>query len=213
MDPKETTREEEEMTLETKRNSAVLAEWDEELQPTSSASRRRQQRKSRRSSGLFTPSPMSLLQDDENRPSPSTIVMKNLASLCVDSPADKTVEPPVLTPLSNSDSSSSHDSMPETAEFAISLDSLHSDGGAMDTTPPRLEDLVTAETTPPTANMSLDAIHSVGGALDRASPATLTISKGHSPISRMNESAVEGYLQGIAVSRVLDAWCSSGLPH
>lgn len=236
MDPKQAPAEEEEMTVETKRNSALLAEWEEELQPASSAARRRQQRKNRRSSSIFTPSPMSssLLLDDsddeENEsseqplqqqqqpqvPSPSTMVMENLASLCVDSPTvaggatatpkvDASSIPPTLTPLSSagSDSSSSDTSSfrrsgetsnNKTAEFAISLESVNASGGAMDTTPPRIEITVnhrpvknpstiiptsssngilpstSTETTPPPTNMNLDAIHSVGGALDHTSP-------------------------------------------
>lgn len=203
MDPKEQTQEEEEMTIETKRNSAILAEWEEEVQATSSASRRRQQRKNRRSSSLFSPSPMSLLQNEEEQTSPSTMVMANLASLCVDSPADKASEPAILTPLSSSDSSPSDLAGAETAEFAINLDSVNTTGGAMDISPPRTEDGVTAETTPPPSNVSLIAIHSVGGALDRASPATYTLSKVHSPISRMNESPDHTYFKGIAV-RIVD---------
>ena len=167
MDQKEVKEEDEEMTIETKRNSAMLAEWEEELQPLSSrASRRRQQRKNRRDSSIFDPSPTGSLlnlDDEENDrendrqqqvPSPSTIVMQNLASLCVDSPAaascqqftsDATSIPPILTPVSSGseDSSSSDNSSPreslKTVEFAISLESLNSSGAAMDTTPPRVD--------------------------------------------------------------------------
>lgn len=257
MDQKKVTEEEEEMTVETKRNSAVLAEWEEELKPMSSASRRRQQRKNRRSSSLFTPSPMSLLNsDDEDETdrekdrqqqnvSPSTIVMENLASLCVDSPAadaqkpstsDTSTTPPTLTPLSagSDDSSSSENSSVRrsrtTAEFAINLESVNASGGGMDTTPPKLDipvnlikpsatlsksSLASAETTPPPSNMSLDTIHSVGGALDHASPATLTSKNScsstnrHSPISRMSGGSQElkdredGYIGGITVSWML----------
>ena len=200
MDPKEQTQEEEEMTIETKRNSAILAEWEDEVQATSSASRRRQQRKNRRSSSLFTPSPMSLLQDDEEHPSPSAVVMENLASLCVDSPAEQMSEPPISTPVSTSDSSFSDRSGTETAEFAINLDSVNTNGGAMDISPARLDETSsTTDTTPPPSNMNLLAIHSVGGALDRASPETFTLSKVHSPISRMNESSDHSYFKGIAV--------------
>lgn len=204
MNPKEQTHDEEEMTIETKRNSAILAEWEDEVQATSSASRRRQQRKNRRSSSLFTPSPMSLLQDDEEHPSPSAIVMENLASLCVDSPAEKASDPPILTPLLTSDSSPSDHSGSETAEFAINLDSVNSNGGAMDISPPRLDDSVTADTTPPPSNVNLIAIHSVGGALDRASPESYTLAKVHSPISRMNESSEHSFLKGFATSAPTD---------
>lgn len=193
MTEKEVSKEEEEMTVETKRNSALLAEWEDDLAPTSSAARRRQQRKNRRSSSLFTPSPMSSLlnNDDEEEevsdrrraPSPSTIVMENLASLCVDSPLTSTSmetncsvaescddvdsvknAPPSLTPVSmgSDDSSSSSGSSSsagenKTAQFAISLDSVNVTGGAMDTTtPPRLELQSTTTTSSVSSALSAD---------------------------------------------------------
>lgn len=246
MDAKEQCKEEEEMTLETKRNSAVLAEWEDELEPTMSASRRRQvQRKNRRSSGRFTPSPMPSMASEDNEtaevdyqrlPSPSTMIMEDLASLCVNSPATngkptdgETMAQSSSTPVSmgSDESLSAFDSSMQgniTSQFAISLDVVNTTGGAMDTTPPRVETQIftgnpstsskassqSTETTPPPSNMNLDTIHSVGGALDRTSStimsSNMTDLNRHSPISRMAENshvpkAESLHLGSIAVSQ------------
>ena len=210
----EPSKGEADMSVETKRNTALLAEWEDDgpVQVTSSAARRRQQRNTRRSSSIFTPSPHSTsLLDDERDvagempistvrrdtgrgdASPATMVLENLASLCVNSPS---IEQPVLTPMSislcssSSDSSSSPSSgnqvvVASTSELAISLKDLNSHGGAVAPTVRRVPSPDAGYTTG-IDTMSLQAIHSVGGALG-----TGPAHEGRqlSPISRMSHSA------------------------
>lgn len=101
MDLKERTQEEEDITQETKDNTAVLAEWEEEFSEPKSTSRSRRKNKNRRSSSIF--SPKTMLDDEETEggipcssppretskvpeSSPSELVTKNLASLRMSSP-------------------------------------------------------------------------------------------------------------------------------
>ena len=205
MDGKEETEVEVEITQETKQNSALLAEWEDEFEQPRSTSRRR--RKNRRSSSLFLPSPMLAskeidsdsrnthpdpMQQASSAPSPSVVLMKELASLKMGSPAkeSKYTSESSHSTVTNSKHASDHilfEENDDTAEFRVSLNAVHSTGGAMDTTPPQQSQHDTpqssvlsvsrrlssssADTTPPPTNVSLDAIHSVGGALDHESPA------------------------------------------
>lgn len=227
---------EEELTQETKNNSAMLAEWEEGFdEPRPSRGRRKN--KNRRDSSLFTPSPDSSLLNsrdgdmEERTPprkplatavSPSVVVMENLASLRM-SPMKH--EEAMLSPLANkndddeddddtfilqnkenswlrtSDSKLSSPSVAAssaatntsasdqstvvtspnhhgTAELVVNLQSIHSDGGAMDNadiaSPPARTHISSltfdtqhaVETTPPPTNVSLESIHSFGGALE-----------------------------------------------
>jgi hypothetical protein len=240
MEQKVVLLEEQELTQETKANSAVLAEWEEGFEelPRAASRGRRGKHKNRRDSGLFTPSPDSLSGslysqdgDDEmeertpprkplavetENTSPSMMVMENLASLRM-SPMKR--EEAMLSPtlandndddddtftLQNKENSwrrasdSSNLSSPSmntsasdqstvvtspnhhgTAELVVNLQSIHSDGGAMDNTasPPARTHISSltydtttttahaGETTPPPTNISLDTIHSFGGALE-----------------------------------------------
>jgi hypothetical protein len=139
MDEKAKTEADEEITQETKQNSALLAEWEEEFKEPRSSSRRR--RKNRRSSSLFTPSPMAVECDKDSNttpprdqlassaPSPSVVVMENLASLRMGSPTKDS------EPTGTKESSSCQHNL-DTVEFRVSLESVNSTGGAMDTPSP-----------------------------------------------------------------------------
>jgi hypothetical protein len=235
MDQKKKTEVEEEMTQETKENNTILAEWEQEFDEPRSSSRRK--RRDRRSSSLFTPSPMLVERNadgdtDSNDntppreplvssvPSPSILVMENLASLRMGSPAkdSESTSKSLLTAekssveatatSSESPAVVSCDQHADAVRFGVSLQSVNSTGGAMDITPPRSDtphssttSNVTrsansqADATPPPANVSLETIHSVGGALDLASPASPcqpSLPHRHSPISRMSDSSDNG---------------------
>jgi hypothetical protein len=205
----EPSKGEAEMSVETKRNTALLAEWEDDgpVQVNSSASRRRQQRNTRRSSSIFTPSPnsASLLDEsdeavgmpistdyavDRDEGSPATMVLENLASLCVNSPS---IEQPVLTPMSisltssssDSSSSGSHVGVASTTDMAISLGDLNSYGGALASQIQRLPS-PDAGNTVGGGTMSLQAIHSVGGALGTGPSHN---GRQLSPISRMSHGS------------------------
>jgi hypothetical protein len=220
MEEKQKTRVEEETTQETKQNSAVLAGWEEEFEEPSSQSRRKRN-KNRRTSSVFTPSPMLVDKEDGKAtdsnntttptrvqlasaaPSPSTAVLENLASLRMASPANdvesafngSTIsESPSTYSSGKASSEGSAASQQNTVELRANLQSFHSTGGAMDTTPPwrgspqhiidtttdnRVETIQHADTTPTSTNVSLDTIHSVGGALDSESPGSM---QGASPV-------------------------------
>jgi len=218
------------MSAETKRNSALLAEWDDDgpLQGTSSAARRRQQRKNRRSSSIFTPSPSSssLLDDSDDEmmqvsnkfdmerreESPATMVLENLASLCVDSPS-MTTDRPILLPRTSSsivgtssDSSSSSTDASQrsptisTTELAIPLGDLHTLGAA--TVSARVRQVPSPDASNPTGGslpMSLEAIHSMGGALGTMS--CHSTGRQLSPISRMSQSDVDTIPSPTATNR------------
>ena len=159
MKDKHVTLAEEEITQETKQNSALLAEWEEELAPSSSRRKRnhhRRQKKNRRDSSVFVPSPIILAavaleqqyndNDHSNEPScassPSVAIMENLASLRMgSSPLSKEQESPETTMESSSSSLSPDFCCPpnhnvDTVEFRVNLESVNAIGGAMDTTPP-----------------------------------------------------------------------------
>lgn len=233
MDQKKKTEVEEEITQETKENNTILAEWEQEFDEPRSSSRRK--RRDRRSSSLFTPSPM-LVERNANGdadssdntppreplassvPSPSILVMENLASLRMGSPAkdaDSTSKSLLTAEKSSVEATASEspavvscDQHADTVQFGVSLQSVNSTGGAMDITPPRSDtphssttSNVTrsadsqADATPPPTNVSLETIHSVGGALDLASPASPcqpSLPHRHSPISRMSDSSENG---------------------
>ena len=184
MDIKEQTKVEEEMTQETKQNSILLAEWEEEFEEPRSSSRRR--RKNRRSSALFTPSPNLKSDRDDNdernldqttlmldsaleAQSPSVQVAETLASLTMASPA------------STSESAAKPLTRELTAEFEVDLNQINSSGGAMDITPPQTNQSAGQEITPPPSSVSLESIHTVGGALDLESPASVKQSSSISP--------------------------------
>jgi hypothetical protein len=184
MDQKEETQVEEELTHETKQNSALLEEWEEDFAEPRSSSRRK--RNNRRSSSLFTPSPM--LDDDKSArenvsltaPSPSVEVMTNLASMRMASPAATNLQ-------ANQEPAQSSSSLPSrtpsqtqeyTAEFGVNLEAINATGGAMDITPPQR-----ALSHAPA--MSLESIHSVGGALDMESPASAETQSPGPPLSMM----------------------------
>ena len=187
MEEKVVTEAEEEITQETKQNSALLAEWEDEFEDddddeidssnASRASHARRNRKNRRSSSIFMPSPDLRDEDQDNAdadfmtpneveaPSPSVVVMENLASLRM-SPLKSDSQPihtaqfsPSMESEDLSDSngndnswlrSSDSDLSPssdqstvvtspaniDTAELVMKLDSIHTTGGAMDLTPP-----------------------------------------------------------------------------
>jgi hypothetical protein len=199
MDQKKKTRVEEVITEETKTNSAVLAAWEESFEEPKTKSHRRRL-KDRRSSSLFTPSPMLADKGDSDEtiitpprhelasttPSPSVVVAANLAALRMESPG--------------SDIGSSHDSLSSstagtsdalhkganTLEFRVDLNEFNSFGGAMEESPQQIGPCGTpqrkntprsrtpepthSDLTPPSANAGLSSIHSVGGALDQESP-------------------------------------------
>jgi hypothetical protein len=287
---------EEELTEETKANSALLAEWEEGFDEPR-ASRGRRKNKNRRDSSLFTPSPDSSLLDShdgddgmgERTPrriplvtalSPSVVVMENLASLRM-SPVNR--EEAMLSTLANDDhfdeddgfilqnkvnswlrTSDSNLSSPSPsvaaasaatntsasdqstvvtspnhhgiAELVVNLQSIHSDGGAMDNTDtasPPARTLISSltydtqhagETTPPSNDVSLDTIHTFGGALEKlespidlvkASPCFRSVCLAHkpeqenvSPLSNTSnrKSATNGALES-AVSRLFQILC------
>jgi hypothetical protein len=214
MEQKVVTECEEELTQETKANSAVLAEWKEGFDEPR-ALRGRRKNKNRRDSSIFTPSPDSSLLDsqdgddemEERTPprkplaaaaSPSEVVMETLASLRM-SPmkreeailqnkensllrtSDNDLSSPSVAALSAAACTSASDQSTVvespnhhgTAELVVNLQSIHSDGGAMDHTaspPARTHvssltyDTHAAERTPPPTNVMFDTIHSFGGA-------------------------------------------------
>jgi hypothetical protein len=184
MDQKEQTQVEEELTHETKENSALLEGWEEDFAEPRSSSRRK--RKNRRSSSLFIPSPM--LDDDKSAretvsptaPSPSVEVMQSLASMRMASPAATNLQ-------ANQEPAQSSSSLPPctpsqtqeyTADFGVNLEAINATGGAMDITPPQRA-LAHAPA------MSLESIHSVGGALGMESPASAETRSPDPPLSMM----------------------------
>jgi hypothetical protein len=155
MEEKQKTRVEEETTQETKQNSAVLAGWEEEFEEPPSLSRRKRN-KNRRTSSVFTPSPMLVDKEDSKDtgsnntttptraqlasavPSPSAAVLETLASLRMASPAndvESVFNSSTYSP-GEAPSEGSAASQQNTVELRVNLQSFHSTGGAMDTRPP-----------------------------------------------------------------------------
>lgn len=192
MDQKEKTEVEEELTIETKQNSVLLAEWEEDFAEPRSSSRRK--RKDRRSSSLFTPSPMLNYETSDGEsisstaPSPSAEIMKNLESLRMASPA----APAPLNENQDPQESSSFPTYPQprreecTSEFGVNLEAINTTGGAMDISPPQRALPSPGDTTPPPSTVSLEAIHSVGGALGMESPASTDTLSPSAPLSMLH---------------------------
>jgi hypothetical protein len=207
MDQKKQTRVEEEITEETKNNSAVLEAWEEGFDEPKSTSRRRRQ-KNRRSSALFTPSPMLADKDASSEtiatpprnelasaaPSPSIVVAENLALLRMESPGnDMESSRDFASPSTAGTSDALHEGA-NTVEFRVDLNEFNSFGGAMEKSPQKFgqcgtpqrrtgkssetPELTHPDLTPPSANAGLASIHSVGGALDHESPPGLSPNTG-----------------------------------
>jgi hypothetical protein len=181
---------EEEVTQETKVNSAVLAEWEEGFdEPRASRGRR----KNRRDSSLFTPSPKTSLLDsqdgddemEERTPprkpapavaSPSVVVMENLASLRM-SPMQR--EEALLSPLANDDDDddgfilqNKENSSLRTSDSILSSPSV-TPSSATNTSASDHSTVVTSPNHLGTAELVVDlqSFHSDGGAMDTiASP-------------------------------------------
>jgi hypothetical protein len=183
MNPKEDSKEEEELTYETKQNNAILMEWETQFiddfgddmgsgdktkkhcrsRTSRSNSIRRQHRNNRRTSSIFSPSPLSMEDDDDSgddtsscssstvetqqRPSlehtsataasPSLVVAQNLASLRV---SDGSPEDFSACEVSERNASYHFVASPapggdNTWEFAVNLGLLHATGGAMEVSP------------------------------------------------------------------------------
>ncbi|CAJ1958632.1 unnamed protein product [Cylindrotheca closterium] len=202
MGPKEDTPVEEEMTQETKKNSALLAEWEDDFDEPRPRSRRNQ--KNRRTSSLFKPTPIKTNGDDMRpdldeviTPSPSAEVSATLASLSMTSPkvaSEDDVYHENDETLASSSASGKKPIPPQSKETIEENDSVgpktDSSSSSMDITPTQRalsQDTQSnhADTTPPPSSLGLETIHSVGGALDVDSPGSGKQAASHSPLPTM----------------------------
>jgi hypothetical protein len=195
MDAKVLDPQEEEMTEETKQNSATLAEWEDDFeeQPRRVS---RNRRRNRRDSSLFTPSPELSFQDDDDSnddianhdqkdkllkaPSTSLVVMENLASLQMASSEDSSSGSPPTVQLSSASSTPS--SIASASDRAIwpqsrgvvetdqSFDTSHSAGSNSSDESTVLSSPIQA--VPDTAELVVDlqSINAQGGAMDTTPP-------------------------------------------